>query len=201
VRLLSLVAGVLALIACPASVRADAIGSVYTKLDLDKCRHQPGTEEEDEGEWFCTGYAGIAVHVSSAHAHSFVSFGRNAKRELAAEQTLRAFNSEGSTIEWRVARTPDAKMRPFAAIMRWSTTVTQQDDSIYRGQVLVVTRLAPGGVCHVGYVDARANPDANRLAQKIADGHARNFRCGTDQPIEAGHRGPGFSGLYPRDGN
>ena len=52
----------------------------------------------------------------------------------------------------------------------------------------------PGTVCRVGYVDARANPDANVLAQKIADEHARSFKCGSDKPVMPGQRGPGFSG-------
>ena len=64
------------------------------------------------------------------------------------------------------------------------------------GQVLVVTRLGPGGVCHVGYVDGRANPNANELAAKLADDHARTFKCGKDKPITAGQTGKGFSGLY-----
>jgi hypothetical protein len=57
------------------------------------------------------------------------------------------------------------------------------------GRVLVVTRLGPGGSCHVGYVDARANPDANALARKLADEHARTFKCGTDKRIVAGTKG------------
>ena len=62
--------------------------------------------------------------------------------------------------------------------------------------MLVVTRLGPGGVCHVGYVDARANTDASALAQKIADEKARKFKCGVDKPIVLGNKGPGFSGPY-----
>jgi hypothetical protein len=54
------------------------------------------------------------------------------------------------------------------------------------GRVLVVTRLGPGGVCHVGYVDARANPDANALARKIADESARTFKCGKQKRIVLG---------------
>jgi hypothetical protein len=65
-----------------------------------------------------------------------------------------------------------------------------------RGQVLVVTRLGPGGICHVGYVDGMANTDANALAQKIADEQARKFRCGGDKIIVLGNKGPGFSGSY-----
>ena len=74
---------------------------------------------------------------------------------------------------------PGGKKRPFAAIMRWSTTVQKEepnpDGEIVRGQVLVITRLDPGGVCHVGYVDGRANPDANELARKVADEKARDI--------------------------
>ena len=66
-------------------------------------------------------------------------------------------------------------------------------DSV-RGQVLVVTRLGPGGVCHVGYVDGRANPNANELAVQLADTRARNFKCGKDKPVIVGEKGPGFSG-------
>ena len=133
--------------------------------------------------------------MTAGDQRSFVSFGRKAKDELAAKETLAAFNGEGKTIEWRSERAASGKAKPFATIMRWSTTISSGDELV-RGQVLVVTRLAPGAVCHIGYVDARANPDANALAQKIADEHARNFRCGADKPVMFGNQGPGFSGPY-----
>ena len=47
--------------------------------------------------------------------------------------------------------------------------------------MLVVTRLPPGAVCHVAYVDAAANPNANELARKAADDVARDFKCGKDE--------------------
>jgi hypothetical protein len=47
--------------------------------------------------------------------------------------------------------------------------------------MLAVTRLPPGPVCRVAYVDAAANPDANDLARKAADELARNFKCGKDE--------------------
>jgi hypothetical protein len=56
----------------------------------------------------------------------------------------------------------------------------------------VVTRLGSDGVCHVGYVDARANPDANKMAQQLADERAGGFRCGTDKPLVAGKVMPGL---------
>jgi hypothetical protein len=179
------------LVAISSSAYADEIVSVYTQLDLDKCRHKAGTMEEDYGEWRCQGLGGIPVQVSAGDQRSYVSYGRNAAKEPAAKQTLASFNGEGKTIEWRAVRGTDGKLKPFATIMRWSTTVTD-DDKTVRGQVLVVTRLGPP-VCHVGYVDGRANPDANALAQAIADQHARGFKCGVDKPVQSGKTGPSFS--------
>jgi hypothetical protein len=174
---------------------AQTVESAYTGLVLDKCRHTQGKQEEDYGEWRCNGYDGIAVHVSAGDQRTYVSYGRNAKKEPAAKQTLASFNGEGEKIEWRSERGADGKLKPFATIMRWSTTVSSGDEPM-KGEVLVVTRLAPGSICHVGYVDAKANPDGNALAQKIADEHARKFRCDTDKPIVLGNQGPGFSGRY-----
>ncbi len=55
--------------------------------------------------------------------------------------------------------------------------------------MLVVTRLPPGSVCHVAYVDVKANPDANELARKAADEVARGFKCGEDEVKVIGDRG------------
>ena len=180
----------LVLLATPAA--AETITSSYTPLDLKACRHRQGRGEEDYGEWFCKG-RGIAVYLRGGDQRMTVSFGPRAGREPAASSTLAAPNSTGRTIEWREAVGADGKRKPFAAILRWNTTTMQQNDEPFRGAVLVVTRLPPGAVCHVGYVDARANPDANALAQQIADTHARNFRCGQDKPVIRGRQSPGFS--------
>jgi hypothetical protein len=178
-------------VAAPALAQSTA--SAVTKLDLDKCRHTAGKAEEDYGEWRCQGYGGIPVHISAGDQRSYVSFGRNAKKELAAQQTLTSFNGEGDSIEWRGVRGAGGKLKPFATIMPWSTTVSGGDEPV-RGRMLVVTRLGPSGVCHVGYVDAKANDDAETLARKIADETARPFKCGSDKPQILGKRGPGFSG-------
>ncbi|MBM3527832.1 MAG: hypothetical protein FJX62_07050 [Alphaproteobacteria bacterium] len=173
-----------------------AIERVYTPLDLGRCRHTRGRAEEDYGSWRCAGHAGIAVLVRAGDQRTYVSFGVNAAKEPAARQTLAAFNSAGTTIEWRIARDSGDPARPFAAILRWNTTRTDDGGNPVRGQVLVVTRLGPGGVCHVGYVDGRANPNANELAQRIADERARSFHCAKDKPVVLGAKGPGFSGPY-----
>jgi hypothetical protein len=177
-----------------------SIVSVYTPLDLDKCKHRPGTEIEDYGSWRCSGYANIAVFVTAGDMRTYISYGPDAAEELAAKQTLEYFNSEGNVIEWRVERLANRKQHAFATILRWHVTKPDENSNpTIKGQVLVVTRLGPGGVCHVGYVDGRANPNANVLAQQIADKNAREFRCGKDAPIILGIRGEGFSTPYGTD--
>lgn len=177
---------------------AQSVASVYTALDLKKCRHTPPKDVEDYGEWACAGagYGGIGVYVAAGDQRSYVSYGRKASEQPAAKQTLASFNGEGKTIEWRGERATDGNLKPYATIMRWSTTVSGDAGEPVKGQVLVVTRLGPGGVCHIGYVDARANSDANALARKIADENARTFKCRAGKPIVLGNKGPGFSGPY-----
>jgi hypothetical protein len=192
-------AGALALVGLLASSAiAETIESATTPFNVDKCPHRRGREVEDYGEWRCVGYAGIPVVMTAGDIRVYVSYGAKARSEPAAGQTLAASNGEGKQIEWRMARGADAKPKPFATIMRWTTSVVDdtRKDGVYRGEVLVVTRLGPGGVCHVGYVDGRQNPNADALAREIADQHARTFRCGKDKPIVLGDRGPGFSQPY-----
>jgi hypothetical protein len=88
----------------------------------------------------------------------------------------------------------NGKLRPFATIARWNMQLAadkELDHPASSGRVLIVTRLAPGGVCHVGYVDAVLNANANDLAREIADKHARTFACGKDKPVILGKTEPG----------
>jgi hypothetical protein len=167
-----------------------AIESAYTTFDSDKCRHTRGRDVEDYGSWLCRGYGDIPVRLAAGDQRMYVSFGRNAAREPAAGETIAGFNDVyKGTIEWRLERRRDGKLKPFATILRWNF-MTSPDDRRTSGRRLVVTKLGPGGVCHVGYVDARANPDAIELARKLADEKARTFRCGIDKPELVGSRPP-----------
>ncbi len=178
-------------IATPAA--SQSVSRVYTQFDADKCRHTRGKDVEDYGSWRCAGHDGIDVYLSAGDQRMQVSFGRNAPREPAARQTFPAFNSVyKGTIEWRSETLPSGKARAFATILRWNVKL-ESDERDTTGRVLVVTRLGPGGVCHVGYVDARANPNANEMAQKIADERARTFKCDTDKPVVAGKVLPGLA--------
>jgi hypothetical protein len=180
------------------SATAQSVTRVYTKFDSKQCQHRPGTEEEDYGSWRCKGYDGITVYLSAGDQRMQVSFGRNAASEPAASQTFPAFNDvyEGN-VEWRLEAQSKGKPKPFATILRWNVML-EGDERKATGRVLVVTRLGPGGVCQIGYVDARANPNANELAQQLADENARAFQCGKDKPVV---RGKISDGLYMPNGN
>ena len=174
----------------------------YTPLDLDKCKHTPPKAEDVEyyGEWRCAGFGGVGVHVSAGDQRTYVSFGgRGGKMNWRRSRRSRRSTARARPSNGGSRRSPAARSGRSPTIMRWGTTVTTDTDTPSKGQVLVVTRLGPGGVCHVGYVDGRANPDANELARKIADEHARKFRCGKDRTVTLGKTGPGFSGPYDEE--
>ncbi len=59
--------------------------------------------------------------------------------------------------------------------------------------MLAVTRLPPGPVCHVAYIDGRANRNANELARQAADEFARDFKCGKDEVKVIGENGAAVS--------
>nr|WP_255679663.1 hypothetical protein [Methylocystis sp. WRRC1] len=177
----------------PFATLAQGATSAYTKIDVRRdCRRSPGDVVEDYGEWRCKGYAGAPIWLAAGDQRMFVSFGRKAKDEPAAEQTLAPVNDfYKGAIEWRL---DERGGKPFAAIMRWNVkTIPDRESLKVSGRVLVVTRLPPGPVCHVGYVDAVANSDANELAREIADKHARSFDCGRDKPLVFGKVTPGES--------
>jgi hypothetical protein len=179
----------LALLASASAAAAQQAFSAYTSFNADKtCKHRPDREVEDYGSWVCRGYAGLIVYLSAGDQRMQVSFGRTARaaaNEEAASQTFPGFNSVyRGRVEWRMERLPNGKARPFATILRWTTRTAEdaeRDDGKSTGQTFVVTRLNPGGVCHVGYVDARS-PGANEAARKLADEHARSFKCRVDDP-------------------
>ena len=184
---------VLALSSVPAA--SQAIDYVYTKFDTKTCKHTKGRQAEDYGSWLCACYQQLPVRLSAGDQRMYVTYGNWKKDDVALSQTFPGFNSvyEG-TVEWRIEKKPDGKARPFATILRWNIVTAADSEKATgpiksTGRVLVVTRLGPGGVCHVGYVDAKANPDANELARKIADEHARTFKCGKDKRIVLGKVG------------
>ncbi|UFW46879.1 MULTISPECIES: hypothetical protein [Bradyrhizobium] len=185
--------GLAVLISCIGlnSAVAQSMGSSYTSTAPKDCR-QVGKPSELDGSTtrVCPGKGGLIVLIDEDDLREIVSVGRSRKvaaEEPAAQTWFASFNSSETTVEWRTAGA-----KPFAIIQRWHIADNNDPDKKGRPNtkaLLVVTRLPPGPVCHVAYVDAVANPDANKLARKAADDFARSFTCGKDEVKIIGNRG------------
>jgi hypothetical protein len=136
---------------------------------------------DDNGTRVCRGKATWVVLVNKDDGRETVSVGHNreeAAKEPAAQASFGPFKVALPSIEWRTAGN-----NPFAIIQRWRAAGGDAKP------MLVVTKLPPGAVCPVAYVDAAANPNADELARQAADQIARDFKCGTDQPKVLGASG------------
>ena len=180
----TLASAMLSLSALAASwANAQTIGSQYSSTAPKHCR-MIGKPSELDGSTtrFCPGKAGLSVLISEDDLRETVSVGKSLKaaaKEPAAQVWFEPFNSTLTTVEWRMAGN-----KPFAIIQRWLIADNADRDAKDRPRdkaMLAVTRLPPGEVCHVAYVDVAANPDANELARKAADELARDFQCGKDE--------------------
>ena len=178
----------------PPAVAAEFV-SRYTSADLGTCRKFASVKVADTepgASWVCGGAAGYLVVVSEDDLRVTVSVGKSitaARREPAAGQGFGPFNFTSATLEWR-SRKGDGT--PFAIIQRWTISDAEnpsQDGRPGRAALLVVTRLPPGPVCHVAYVDVAANRQANSLARRAADESARSFDCHKDEVRIMGQRG------------
>ena len=162
---------------------AQTFSSSYSSTAPRDCRvSSVGNGVDDSTIRVCPGKAGLVVVISEDDLRETVSVGRGraaAAREPAAQSWFGPFNSTTNTVEWRAM---DGK--PFAIIQRWHIADNADEDKDGRPiakPLLAVTRLPPGAVCHVAYIDVKANPDANALARKATDESARSFRCGKDE--------------------
>jgi hypothetical protein len=183
--LLKIAALGLALGALAGDAQAEEFVSQYTSADVKKCRKfhsvKIDAETEHAAAWVCKGLAGYVVVISEDDLRSSVTVGRTIKaagEEPAASQGFASFNSTHNTIEWRSRKGG----KPFAIIQRWSvSTYDEKADKSKSNQMLIVTRLPPGPVCHVAYIDVPGNKDANAMARKAADELASKFKCGEDE--------------------
>ncbi len=199
------VAGFLAALICAGSasvpaVRAQTFSSSYTSTAPSDCRVRSAENGVDDSTIrVCPGKAGLVVLVAEDDLRETVSVGRNraaAAKEPAAQHWFGPFNAAATTVEWRARNG-----KPFALIQRWHLDDNGDEDKSGRPTakpMLVVTRLPPGPVCHVGYVDAQANRDANALARKAADAVARDFKCGKDAVKVIGASGRAVELATPR---
>ena len=170
---------------------AQTFSSSYTSTAPKDCR-PVGKPSKLDGSTtqVCPGKSGLVVLISEDDLRETVSVGPNrmaAAKEPAAEAWFGPFNSTAHTVEWRAV---DGK--PFAIIQRWLIADNDAPDktgSPTTKPMLTVTRLPPGPVCHIAYVDGQANPNPNELARKAADEFARDFKCGKEEVKVIGERG------------
>ncbi|MFG3591670.1 hypothetical protein [Bradyrhizobium sp. RDI18] len=169
---------------------AQTFSSSYTSTAPKDCHTVGKPESDGSTTQVCPGKSGLVVLISEGDLRETVSVGPNrevAAKEPAAEAWFGPFNSTGHTVEWRAV-----DGRPFAIIQRW--LIADNNDLDKTGNpitklMLAVTRLPPGPVCHVAYIDGQANRNANELARQAADEFARDFKCGKDEVKVIGERG------------
>jgi len=174
---------------------AQTFSSSYTSTAPKDCR-TVGKPSDLDGSTtqVCPGKSGLVVLISEGDLRETVSVGRNrdaAAKEPAAEAWFAPFNSTDHTVEWRAV---DDK--PFAIIQRWLIADINAPDktgSPTTKPMLAVTRLPPGPVCHVAYIDGQANRNPNELARQAADEFARDFKCGKDEVKVVGEKGAAVS--------
>ncbi|MEH2554274.1 hypothetical protein V1286_001803 [Bradyrhizobium algeriense] len=172
---------------------AQTFSSSYTSTAPKDCR-TIGKPENGSTKQVCPGKSGLVVLISEDDLRQTVSVGADraaASREPAAEAGFAPFNSTANTVEWRAV---DGK--PFAIIQRWLIADNDAPDktgSPTSKPMLAVTRLPPGPVCHVAYIDGQANRNANELARQAADEFARDFKCGKDEVKVIGEKGTAVS--------
>ncbi|MGJ8529174.1 hypothetical protein [Maritalea sp.] len=156
---------------------AQANSSVYTDLDLDNdCSI---IQADDFGATFaCPGYRGYPVMVAEGDLRMFVSYGLDSLNERAAEQTLSPFNTIGETLEWRLSDRARG-LTPIATILRYFA----EDGMGGKQQYLIVTKIEQGATCQVARINASEYPNANQIAQNVADTMAQDFDC-ANEPIE-----------------
>ena len=169
---------------------AQTFSSSYTSTAPKDCRTVGKPGENGSVAQVCPGKAELVVLVSEDDLRQTVSVGPNraaAAKEPAAETWFAPFNSAANTLEWRAV-----DGRPFAIIQRWMISDSEQPDKTgtpVPKPMLAVTRLPPGPVCHVAYIDGQANHNANELARQAADEFARDFKCGKDEVKVVGEKG------------
>ena len=182
------------------SAAAFANSSAYTDLDPELKGCRTISSDDNGGTWQCPGYRDYPVYFKEGDLRTSVFFGPVAQNLIEEGfETFGPFNSTGKKIEWRL----DEGGTPISAILRYY--IADPEGVATGDQVLVVSRVAQPGdglSCVVGYVDARANKNANELARTVADQDATDFACGYSEAAWYGAtRGPttGMTSSYLPD--
>ncbi|MBL1406070.1 MAG: hypothetical protein COC17_05385 [Hyphomicrobiales bacterium] len=198
--------GIVSSLCCVTYANAESVDSAYTKLNFENgcvwAKSNSAEEASMGGSAVCAGYSfngnSWPVYFAEGDIRQFVSFGNIANTNALAGG-FSEWNGVNTTIEWRLKNG-----KPFATILRWFIDTVNPDtgsaDKKHQGNVLVISKVAQKNnpySCVIGYVDARANKDANVMARQVADTHGALFVCGVHEARFFGKRGE-YSGT-PRE--
>lgn len=156
--------------------------SVYTELDLSRCRQASAPEEGASAEWLCPGHAGVPLIVLSGDGRFDIDGGE----DNGLWESVAPFNDPGPRVEWRQR----SGSRPHALIYRLRYTDARNRPRSALGVETIsypVVRNGPEGWsgCLVAWVGGDV-PNANAVARRIADRMDRRFQCGHTEPEEIG---------------
>jgi hypothetical protein len=161
-----------------ATAQAAGESSVYSDLNLDKCKALELYKGGDEGEggiWECKGIKGFDVMYWEGDLRGNIAFGPKAHSQCTSSQSFGAFNGPGAKIEWRLKYG-----QPIATILRWSTD-NGSGEKGSKQNWLVVTKLNGADACRTALIDTKY-PGANAVARELADKKSAAFNCEKDIP-------------------
>jgi hypothetical protein len=165
------------------SAQTQGARSVYTELIGGRCRFVSiDAETKEDQVKRCPGHGGAQAFTLSSH--TTVSLGLTWSKRQTAKDVVAGW-SLGDKIEWR-GLTTNKGFEPYAAIVR--VIVKDPDTLRSGGAVLAVLRIdsREATACAMGYVDVKANKNANALARDSADRLAPTFLCESDAPTVVG---------------
>ncbi len=167
------------------SAAAGRISSLYTQFTLKDCQLIETYENGQGAAFRCPGFRGHKITVVESDLRFFITYRQDGKKQTVSHQTLPAFNSifsgnRPAVIEWRVHSYRSGWV-PFATIIRYYSN-HESGNGKRQDQTLVITKITRDDACHIGYVDAKLNPDANIIARQVADRMSDEFDCRRDTP-------------------
>jgi hypothetical protein len=147
-----------------------APASVYTALDLDRCRVTAQVEEGESVTQECPGHMTIPLIVSQGDGR----FDIDAGADNEVWESLGPFNYPGPRVEWRM------RGREVMAIIFRLISAAPERPGYSALLVETIGRAGRPG-CLIARIDGR-RADANEAARAVADARAATFRCGLDRP-------------------
>lgn len=157
------------------------VDSIYSEYNWEMdCTVIDASPPEGPGAYaqlLCPGPGDLHLMLSDDDGRISLDYAK--QPQFGPWESFQTFNDVARKLEWR-RQGLDGKMVPFATIHRWFVGAGEQ-----QRQFLVVSTVArsrEAESCMVGYIDATNTQEANKMARRVADHVAEDFRCGEDRP-------------------